>query len=242
MKKLVLCSAIGLLASISAQAEFQTSFNLAYIDLDVEDGFGIGGTYYFDAVNDTNGPLSEAAFIDKASGVSAAFVDAGDTDTFSVSGRFVLANDFTINATYIDNDLTDSTFGIGVGKYLTDTSEVGVSLATNDFVDVLALDYHNLTALGGESSLSYDLGVSYIDIDFDSGYGLTGALTYYPSDEFGFGAFAEVQNDFLSAEDIYGLQAEYFLDRNIAFGAQVARVDSDVAEIDTFSLTFEARF
>lgn len=242
MKKLILSSAIGLLASVSAQADFQTSFELSYLDADADNGFGIAGTYYFDAVDDSNGPLAEAAFVDKASGVSAAFVGIDDNDTVALSGRFVLANDFTINATYMDSDIRDSTFGIGLGKYLTDTSEVALSIETNDFVDSLALDYHNLTKLDGDASFSYDLGLAYIDTDSDSGYGINGGVTYYPSSELGFGAFADLQNDFAGAQDTYGIEGQYFLDRGMAFGAEFARVDSNSGEEDTFTLTFEARF
>ena len=77
-KKTALVAGIALAMSAAAQAEYQWELGAGYStgefdigdqnpDNDVLSGYG---TYFIDAVDDTKGPLAEAAFLDRASSIS----------------------------------------------------------------------------------------------------------------------------------------------------------------------------
>ena len=77
-KKTALVAGIALAMSAAAQAEYQWELGAGYStgefdigdqnpDNDVLSGYG---TYFIDAVDDTKGPLAEAAFLDRTSSIS----------------------------------------------------------------------------------------------------------------------------------------------------------------------------
>ena len=77
-KKTALVAGIALAMSATAQAEYQWELGAAYAtgefdigdqnpDNDVISGYG---SYFINAVDDTKGPLAEAAFLDRASSIS----------------------------------------------------------------------------------------------------------------------------------------------------------------------------
>jgi len=77
-KKTAIVAGIALAVSATAQADYQWELGAAYgtgefdigqqnPDNDVISGYG---TYFIDAVDDTKGPLAEAAFLDRASSIS----------------------------------------------------------------------------------------------------------------------------------------------------------------------------
>jgi hypothetical protein len=107
MKKLVLTviiSALSLNAAYAYQVELngdvgyaQTSANAGDINTS---SLGGNATYYFNNVTSNNGPLAEAAFIDRASNVSAGYGYGQTTNTnpefrahaFNIGGEFYVPN------------------------------------------------------------------------------------------------------------------------------------------------------
>ena len=265
-KKIILAGAISALTALSAQADYQFEANVGYLQGDIEnldfDGFALAATIYFDTVDTSKGPLSEAAFLSKSSSISLSNsnttlddIDLDVTDTTDIVGRFVFSNDFILEISYSDEDndiAEDSAIAVGIGKYLSDSDEIIFSIETTDEseIDSLGIDYHSLNDLAGSASISYDLGASYIDAADDSGFGLLGGLTYYPSTQLALAA----EVDYLSVGDIdvtiFSVGAEYFFNENIAGSIAYSTSDTDVDDdfndasgtVDTVALTLTARF
>ena len=77
-KKTALVAGIALAMSATAQAEYQWELGVAYAtgEFDIGDAnpdnevISGHGSYFINAVDDTKGPLAEAAFLDRASSIS----------------------------------------------------------------------------------------------------------------------------------------------------------------------------
>ncbi|HEY4713013.1 MAG TPA: putative porin [Aquirhabdus sp.] len=105
MKNIFLATAIAAL-SISAAQAYQVELNggVLHNSTDIPGGssevFGLGvdGTYYFNPVQANSGPLAEAAFIERASNVSAGYGYSQNNDydvkadSFNVGGEFYVPN------------------------------------------------------------------------------------------------------------------------------------------------------
>lgn len=247
MKNVLLFGAVSLLTTISAQADYQHEVSASYIDVDAAladgDGFALEGTMYFDTVDTATGPLSEAAFINKASGLSLTLVDFEDGNTKAIFGRFVLENDYIIEAGYIDTDF-DSIIRIGAGIYLTNDSDVVLSYTkvSDSDAETLALDYHLLTPLSGAANISYDLGVSYQEVGPYDGQGISGGLTYYPSTNLGFAAQVALDSVGDSDTKVFGVSAEYFFRENVAASFSILNIDIDGHDEDSIILEVKGRF
>ncbi len=88
--------------------------------------------------------MSEAAFLDKASGLGAtysklAFDGSFDASNLVIDGRFVLANDFIIEASAtrdeveIDGYEADAdSFSVGPGTYLNNNSDIVATFSSSD--------------------------------------------------------------------------------------------------------------
>lgn len=109
MKKLAVVSALFSVCAFSAAANaYQAEVGGSYIYTDFDKGsnthsFGVDGTYYFKPVQTRNAPLNEAAFLDRASNVSAV-VDYADNSGvkntfFGAGGEFYVPDtDFYASA------------------------------------------------------------------------------------------------------------------------------------------------
>ena len=95
-KKTALVAGIALAVSATAQADYQWELGAAYgtgeFDIGTQnpdnDEISGYGTYFIDAVDDTKGPLAEAAFLDRASSISLFAVNANiDGDGIRDLGR-----------------------------------------------------------------------------------------------------------------------------------------------------------
>lgn len=193
MKKILLGTAIAALATTGAYAEdYQFELGANYVTGENAgtdfDGFGVYGEVHLDTVDTSKGPLNEAAFLDKSSSVRLDWATKEDdvdgaeaADNVTLSGRFVTQGDWIIEASYLDVDGDDTAIALGVGVYLNDTMDLVVSYGTYDDADksALAVDIHNVSSLGGDASLAYDVGVSYLDEYSETGYELRGGVDYY---------------------------------------------------------------
>jgi len=258
MKKLAYIVAAGAIISTSAVADdYQAEIGLVYgtIDTEVDLGpFGSGsvdantamlfGEVYFDKVDTSKGPLAEASFLSKSSGLMASYTDIENVDdnSWGLGGRFVFGEDYIIEADYSSDGDIDS-YGIGFGKYLSDNTDVVVSYGSSDDLDALNADMHSVVSLSGTSSLAYSLGIAYLKASDESGYGLSGDLTYYFNNNFGIGA--SVARD--SIDDIdstsWALNADWFVNNSWDLGLMYSSTDlADIVTVDMLAASVSFRF
>ncbi len=134
MKKLAIASALLSVVAITGTAhayQAEVGASAGYIDPDNGSSgsqFGVDGTYYFNPVQTRNAPLAEAAFLNRASNVSAQYQydEIGDAEAhkYGVGAEYFVPNsDFYVSGNVnghdlkdnddLDNDLT--TYGAEVG-------------------------------------------------------------------------------------------------------------------------------
>ena len=236
MKKSVLLGFSGILIAGAASAEFQTEFNFALVEAD-EDGFFVEGTYHFNEVDTSKGPLELASFLDRATSVTARFSDLINDDGFSLDGRFVLGNDFIIEAGYMQDP---STFNIGAGTYLSDSSEISLTFENNDDANTnsLTVDYFEIKDTRDNRSYAYDVGFSVIDGDGDDGFGVGGNITYYFQPEFSVGVTAGLVDVGDFEANNFVIDANYFFSETIAIFGSFSRDDQSFGDFEVESDTF----
>ncbi len=259
MKKLSLAvAASAVFASPVFANDYQAEIGVAYGQVDSEITVGPFGSFsddatttslfgevYFDTVDTSKGPLAEAPFLSKSSGLSLVYttVEDVDDDSWTLGGRFVTSSDWIIEATY--ESMSDSnTWGIGAGKYLTDSLDLVVSYNSNDDadLDVFAADLHSVVSLSGDASIAYSLGVGYLSASDENGYGLHGDLTYYFNNSFGIGA--SVSRDSIDDLDIttWSAHADWFITGNLDLALTYTDADLWIVETSTIMASLSYRF
>ena len=155
MSARVFIGALSLFISVSTYADYEFEVNLGF-NFGSEDSnnfyvYSLGASLYFDEVDDSKGPLREAEFLDQASGISFSFDTSkiesfGSTDTSELSIRLVGEAGWIFQASYTDLE-SDENLSVGIGKYLTDTSELITSFTTSNDAgfDSLGFVYHALS-------------------------------------------------------------------------------------------------
>ncbi|SMF57558.1 hypothetical protein SAMN02745866_03688 [Alteromonadaceae bacterium Bs31] len=259
MKKLSVAIAAGaLLASPVFANDYQAELGLVYGQVDTKLDLGPFGSFdddassttlygevFFDTVDTSKGPLAEASFLSKSSGLSLSYttVEDVDDDSWALGGRFVFGNDYIIEAGY--SSVEDSTsWGAGFGKYLTDSTDLVVSYSTNDDanLDTLSADMHSVVSLSGDASLAYTLGLSYLDADSETGFGIAGDLTYYFNNNLGIGAGVSQQS--FDSVDITTWQvfADWFVTNNLDLGLSYSDTDMEIIETSMIAANASFRF
>lgn len=231
MKKLSL--AVAVLTSVFAfnahayQAEVGGTIN--YIDPDGGDsatGFAIDGTYYFNDVQTKNGPLNEAAFLNRASNVNGAISyadnDGYEVTTFGAGVEYFVPNtDF-----YVSGNIARTNEDVdGIGDFDTTTykAEVGYFPVANLLIAAGLAGYDNdvdddvdptlrakyVTQLGGYDA-NFEAATSFGDIDY---YNLAADL--YLDKTFSVGVAYSGSNDDLIDEDVFTVRAKKFFNEQI---------------------------
>ena len=259
-KKTAIIAGIGLALSAAAQAQQESPVQEAivtgdkYIDTyrwelrgnytagewsangfpDTEtDQFGIGGSWYFQPVDTTLGPRSEAAFLDHASDITVGYQysevdDNGidiDGDQYGISGRYVMDAGFIFEgefARYEPVEAEVDTFRLSVGYYLTDTTSLIIDYRDADADDGGDTDGWNARVehfwgFSNNGGLKLEGNYGFINVDSADDIDLWGlGATWYITQDLGIGASYD-NKDFgqLETED-YSLFAEWFVTRNIA--------------------------
>lgn len=266
-RKTALAAGIGLALSAAAQADYRWEAGADLTGGDVN-AIGVGGTFYLDRVDDTRGPLGEAAFIDHASSVSVNYVD-GKTDgdgpgiefkDYGIAGRYVTDEagwifDLGYERNEPDNPLDVGpdefeidTFTAGVGKYLTDTTTLVFSYQNRDADDGGDVDSYRgdidhlmITSWGG---IKFAGAYGQVDVDDDIGddidiYELD--VTVYPTNAIGLGAgYRNTENDLQEVEQ-YFLSAEYFITNDVAVSLEYQDAEIEDTDIDADAIVFGAR-
>jgi hypothetical protein len=188
MKKLAIASALLSALAITGtanayQAEVGASAGLIDPDNGSSSGsFGVEGTYYFNPVQTRNSPLAEAAFLDRASNVSAHYNydEVGDDDhhNYGVGVEYFVPNsDFYVSGQVgrddlsfkHGNDFDTTTYGAEVG-YLPAPGlliAAGVKGYDNDYNDGVdpTLRAKYVTNLSNGNAINLEAGAAFGDLD-----------------------------------------------------------------------------
>ena len=256
MKKLRLATAlITSLVAMSAnayQAEVGANFNI--IDPDAGDSansFGLDGAYYFAPVQNKNGPLNEAAFLNRASNVNAQFQYADNDNVevstitagieyyvpnsdFYVSGSIGRYNEEVDGTTTVDYDQTYYSAEVGffpVANLLVAAGLTGYDDDTDDDVDpTLRAKY--VTQLG-----NYDVNLEAITSFGDVDYYSLGGDVYFDS-TFSVGAAYSDTNDDLVDDGLMTIRAKKFINTQFSLEGSIGFGD----DYNTFGVRGAYRF
>ena len=263
MNKLTLATAIlaasTSLAMINANAyQFEVGAGAGYLDPDNGDSgsqFDLGGTYYFNPVQDKNAPLAEAAFVNRASNVSvgATFQDQGESEhnrygagveyfvpnsDFYVGGN-IAQNTYEYDDVDLDNDLT--TYGVEVGYLPVPNLLIAAGVKgyeddrDNDGVDpTLRAKY--VTQLG-DNAVNLEAGASFGDLEE---FNL--AADYFIDNTFSIGA--DYYSNDLTDNSEFGINARKFISQQTSLEGRVGFGDTGDSNNDynTFGIAAKHRF
>lgn len=236
MKKLLLTTVIAVLSLNAAHAyQVELNGNLNYAGVDVPGGtdeaVGIDGSakYYFNAVQAKTGPLAEAAFIERASNVSAGYGYAqSDTfpdprvHSFSLGGEFYVPNTNFYASADFDTAKVESVDLRGVAY----EAKIGYLPITNLLLTVGAqglIDVPNNDEVNPTISAKYLTKIGNNDVNLegdavftDNGDTYTVAGDYYVDRTLSLGATASTTTDQTDDNYTVGLRARQFIADNIS--------------------------
>ena len=261
MKRLFTSTAVCLIACNLATADtYETEVTGEYIQLDDSffgvpldaDGFSIGGTYYLDPVDNSHGPLAEASFLDRASGISLDFAslseDATDIDAsaHNISGHFVSKDTgwlFGIGFVNVDIDNPDldaDQLSLTLGRYISENTSITFGwdhLELGEGDDQLDVDSYQIAvkhvakhSSGMDHSVEAFLGGVNLEGVEENGLTYGGSYTLYPSRNFGIGASLAITDSEGLDTTSYSVFADWFITENATVG--VTYLKTDVDEID----------
>ncbi|ENU29151.1 putative porin [Acinetobacter sp. NIPH 1852] len=260
MKKLAIASALLSALAVTGTAhayQAEVGASVGYIDPDKGSSgsdFAINGKYYFNPVQTRNAPLAEAAFLDRASNVSAeaSWKDKGATDdnTYGVGVEYFVPNsDF-----YLSGDVSRNTLKLDKARDIKTTyysAEVGYLPAPGLLLAVGAKGYDNkfddgvdptirakyVTQVGG-NDINLEAGAAFGDLDE---FNL--AADYYIDKTLSVGA--DYYDNDLSKQREFGVNARKFFNQQMSLEGRVGfGKDRTVAKNDynTFGVAAKYRF
>ena len=249
-----------LMASSFAMADsYNVQLNVGHERADLDNTAGStkteavarGATFYFSPVDTTKGPLAEAAFLDKASGITLVKTDSEvesvESDVYS--GRLSVVDKDTgfLFAVSLENgeanNLDSDSLGLRIGQYIDDNSTVAVnyenaSAAATGDVDTWSIDYS--TFIGGDIAYRIDAEVGYV-VDNGSLFALGG--TAYPSNDLGVGVSFHTVDLNSGAVDTWTIDAEWFINEAVSVSAFYKNENQDGDwEIDGYGVAAGLRF
>ena len=269
-KKTVLVAGVALAVSVSAQADYRwevdaaagrTNIDLGPVDGDIDE-FAIGGSFFLDSVDTTKGPLSEAAFLDQASNISAVYVYTDlddiiedlDGDQYGISGRYVLGLDsipliFEGSYSRATPDFSDiDTYTLGFGAYVTDTTTVVATFGNIDVdeggdTDFYELSVKHLWALSNDGSIVLEGNYGSVDVDDGDDVDVFNVgATWYVNNNLGFGArYGDFDAGGAEAEG-FAVFSEWFINEQIAVSAAYDYSELDNTDVEIESFVIGARF
>jgi hypothetical protein len=274
MKKYALAAAVALSVSgLASAGEYQFEVNGLYNESEMGrvdiDTWGIGGTFYLEAVNDSKGPLAEAAFLNKASFINAGYSDTEiksrglgkvDGDAFVIGGEYVIPEgNFILGASYSNGDIDGldiKSYGLTVGKYLNDNTSLRFNYINDDDdlsdtdTDTFELKLHHLTGdINNGMQIGVDASIGYADTDSRAGdydawaFGVGADL--YLTRQFSLGAGVQViAGDKEAKGDGYDLRAQYFFMPQFAVSLSYSELDLDSApdDFEGWTIALTGRF
>jgi len=266
-RKIALATGIGLILSTAAQADYRWEADLGLSGGDVN-AIGAGGTYYFGGVDDTKGPLAEAAFTDHSSSASVNYTDGktnGDRDdlefkSYGIAGRYITDDEgWIFDLGYARNEPENpldigpdefeiDTLSVGVGKYLTDTTTLVFSYQNQDAdeggdLDSYRGDLEHLW-LADWGAIKFAGAYGWVDVDSNLGDDIdiyeVGA-TVYPWKWLGIGAgYRNTENDLQEVEQ-YVASVEYFINDDVAVALEYRDAEIEDTDVEADAVIFSAR-
>ena len=248
-KKTAIVAGIALALSATAQAEYQWELGADYSTGEVDIGSASpdkdvisgSGTYFIDAVDDTKGPLAEAAFLDRASSINI-FASNGEIDGDFVKDLGVKNYGMQIHSVFsdggwiadfgykrIENDTLSTSLAAGPlptpraqrGLETIDVDQFALGFGkylTDRTTLVFTYAYSDIDEAGDYNTYRLDLEhlfqFSFGDIKAEASYGLVDVSV---NDEF------EDKDDI----DIYKVGATYYFNKNIGLGVNYGEEDFD---------------
>lgn len=247
MKKvLLLAAAVAAISTTAVADDYRFQVSADYVNDAITKNIDlttylVGGAFYLAPVDDSNGPKAEAAFLEQASSVHAGWgrtnieIDGSgfnpkideDGDVWALGGRYVTDSGVILELDYatseIDNSDADA-WGLGIGYYLSDTSSITLGYAHTEVDDIDSED--DIWSVGYKQLLNNKFGLkaglTYADVESgDDAYGINGGLDYYINDNFSVGGVLGyvTSDDNYTEAGIYGVNAQYFFNSNIALNA-----------------------
>jgi Putative general bacterial porin len=272
-KKTALIAGIGLALSATAQADYRIEADTSVGRTNIEEGnndvdvdvFNLGGTFYLESVDTSKGPLSEAAFLDHSSSITASYkyvdlddlADDLDGDEYGIDGRYVLGLEsldliFEGGWSRLTPDFSDiDVFTVGFGAYVTDTTTIVASYTTTDVdesddldpgdTDAYTLEVVHIAELSsGDLKLEGSYGLIDVDNADDIDAFSLGA-TWYLSDNLGLGVSYGRFDDYGYEVDAYGAMAEWFVTEQVGLSLSLEHSELDNTDVETDSVLLGAR-
>lgn len=220
MKKLAIASALlsAIAMTGTAAHAYQTEIGASagVVDQDVggtNGSFGVDGTYYFNPVQTRNAPLAEAAFLDRASNVSAQYqydeVGNNDRHRYGVGAEYFVPNsDFYLSGNIGRDDyenFDETVYGAEIG-YLPAPGlliAAGLKGYDNDYDDGVdpTLRAKYVTTLSNGKDINLEAGAGFGDLDE------------------------------------YNLAADYFIDKTLSVGVDYASKDLGPTDTNEFGIS-----
>lgn len=170
------------------------------------DTFELGGEYYINGVQSASGPFQEAAYLDQATLLRASYVDLDETDGAVIGGRFVDQNSGMLFDANVNTGDLDG-FDVGLGMYLNDNSSVIASyIEEDDFTDGYGIGYKNLLSQNNGTYINLEAGVQFLENEVDQ------------------------------ETTTYAVAGDYYLDKTLSFGLDVAFNSDDVADSTLYGI------
>lgn len=268
----LLSLAIGLAMSpvvISGQYQIEAGGNYNMVDIGSTDIdiLSLNVKAYTAPIDDSKGPLAEAAFLNQASYFEARYESADfdtrtgdfDGDSLSLGGRLVdptgsniiEASYSTGDSTFFPVDGDSEELYVGVGKYLDPNSSFIFSYRYVDLDptvvgdgDTISGDYKQVLSLAGGQDANIEAKISYTDADRgDSFITLQAGGDYYMAKNMSVGTTFGITSKGDNDATIISFRGEYFLQNNIAVSASFETIDFDnTSDRDTISLGVRSRF
>ena len=259
MKKLAIASALlsAIAMTDTAAHAYQAEIGASAGVFDPDNGgtsgsFGVDGTYYFNPVQTRNAPLAEAAFLDRASNVSAQYQynEIGDSEAhrYGVGAEYFVPNsDFYLSGNVNGHDLQDNddvendltTYAAEVG-YLPAPGlliAAGVKGWDNDNDDGVdpTLRAKYVTTLSNGKDINLEAGAAFGDLDE---YNL--AADYFIDKTLSVGA--DYHNNDITDKSEFGINARKFINQQVSLEGRVGFGEQFNNDYNTFGVAAKYRF
>jgi len=236
MKKTLLTALIALPLSQGVMADYQMEGQGSFADSDGGSVIGLKGTYFLESVSTGNGPEAEAAFLDKASSVSAEWRDNSDADATNLDfeGRYVHEGEY-IGELGFDKDDDTTTISFGGGIYLEDNTTIIGRYTNNSDADTSAfgVEYKKIGDFFDISNtLGVTAGVSRVSFGDFSSFVFDAEVDYYLDDSFSVGGTFGIAFGDLDSTS-FGGQAQYFFSESASIKGSLTIESPDVGDSDT---------
>lgn len=275
MKKLILTTMLTLSSTTIFANAYNTEIDASYTTRDTGASKAksslLDASYYFGGVDDTKGPLAEAAFLNHVSEINIKYgiSDVPNTNaytTYGFGGRYVTESSrIILSFDYLNNGLTYESQTerivdggtIGFGAYLGDAATLVLKFSSNqnknettgEEIDssILSLNYKQLFTLGNEDSINLyaRYGQTNYEEDIYNDYGsiLLGA-DYYFNQQFSVGLNLDAFRT--QADDKaqrYGIESTYFFDSRFSIYGSYSMTNIENSEdLEAIRVGVQARF